>query len=272
LPGAYSTTTQPSEEFPIRYVEPKRSVHSSRGKRSRRSPPNSGRHTDRWSSSGQQPALRPAELFGLERRDLDFRAGVVYVRRAYANGKIKDVKTRRSRRAVPLQTIALEALKRLPDLTERDVLFPGPRGNHIDLRNFRRRNWKPALIAAGVHPSHQPYDLRHTYATFALRADVPVSRFMGPSIAMIDLHYGHLAHDGREHAVALLDNLAAEKAVDARWTLAAVLGKRLRSAQSRPRQVVLTTPGGRLVDGAQKMRHHANQKTDALSRRKAEAL
>jgi integrase len=45
------------------------------------------------------------------------------------------------------------------------------------------------------------YDLHHTYATFALRAGLPVfavSRFMGSSIAMIDHHYGHLAHDSRE--------------------------------------------------------------------------
>jgi hypothetical protein len=50
--------------------------------------------------------------------------------------------------------------------------------------------------------------LAHTYATFALRAGVPVfalSRFMGTSIAMIDLHYGHLAVDSYQHAVSLLD-------------------------------------------------------------------
>ena len=35
---------------------------------------------------------------------------------------------------------------------------------------------------------------------------------------MIDLHYGHLASDGREHAVALLDALARDKLVDAAWT------------------------------------------------------
>jgi hypothetical protein len=37
---------------------------------------------------------------------------------------------------------------------------------------------------------------------------------------MIDRHYGHLARDGREHAINLLD--ATERArvrlVDARWT------------------------------------------------------
>ena len=76
-------------------------------------------------------------------------------------------------------------------------------------------------MAAGVEPLRGLYDLRHTYATFALRAGVSVfavSRFMGSSIAMIDYHYGHLARDSREHAVLLLDALAIERAVDAGWT------------------------------------------------------
>jgi integrase len=38
--------------------------------------------------------LRPSELFGLERRDVDRRLRVVYVRRAYANGRLKHTKTR----------------------------------------------------------------------------------------------------------------------------------------------------------------------------------
>ena len=38
---------------------------------------------------------------------------------------------------------------------------------------------------------------------------------MGASLAMIDRHYGHLARDGREHAVALLDSLAADETA---WT------------------------------------------------------
>jgi integrase len=161
--------------------------------------------------------LRPAELFALEQRDVDLAAGVVYVRRAFAYGRLKKPKTRRSRRAVPLQAIALEALRQLPRSTN-PLLFPARRGGYIDLRNFRRRHWKPAQIAAEIDPLRQPYDLRHTYATFALRAGVSIfdlSRFMGASLAMIDRHYGHLARDGREHAVTLLDSLAAEQAA---WT------------------------------------------------------
>ena len=57
--------------------------------------------------------LRPSELFALEQGDVDRAAGVVQVRRAYANGRVKQTKTRLSRRAVPLQAIALEALDQL---------------------------------------------------------------------------------------------------------------------------------------------------------------
>jgi hypothetical protein len=46
---------------------------------------------------------------------------------------------------------------------------------------------------------------------------------MGASLTMIDRHYGHLARDGRQHAIRLLDmfggdNPADVHAVDAAWT------------------------------------------------------
>jgi len=46
---------------------------------------------------------------------------------------------------------------------------------------------------------------------------------MGASLTMIDRHYGHLARDGREHAIRLLDELSAGQRprwtlVDAAWT------------------------------------------------------
>jgi hypothetical protein len=68
---------------------------------------------------------------------------------------------------------------------------------------------------------------------------VPVfalSRFMGTSIAMIDLHYGHLAVDSHQHAVSLLDALALERAVDAGWTPARKPARPHSDRVSRPRR------------------------------------
>jgi len=165
---------------------------------------------------GAATGLRPAELVALEQRDLDRAGVVVYVRRQVVRGQVKQPKTRRSIRAVPLQAAALEALDLLPEAGP--LLFPAAHGGHIDLHNFRARHWRPAQIAAGIDPVRRPYDLRHTYATFALRAGISIfdlSRFMGASLAMIDRHYGHLARDGRDHAVALLDAYARDSAA---WT------------------------------------------------------
>jgi integrase len=170
--------------------------------------------------------LRPGEWIALEDRDIDRDARVVYVRRAYRNGRVKCPKTEASMRAVPLQTIALTALERLPANGRSRLVFPSPNGGYFDLHNFRNRYWKPAQVAAGITPLRRVYDLRHTFAAFALRAGIStieLSRYMGASLTMIDRHYSHLARDGRQHAIRLLDmfggdNPADVHAVDAAWT------------------------------------------------------
>ncbi|MBV9421580.1 MAG: hypothetical protein JOZ98_01625, partial [Solirubrobacterales bacterium] len=81
----------------------------------------------------------------------------------------------------------------------------------------------PAQRALGIDPIRRVYDLRHTFATFALRAGIStfdLSRYMGASLTMIDRQYGHLAKDGRQHAIDLLDrfNGSCVHTVDAKWT------------------------------------------------------
>jgi len=164
--------------------------------------------------------LRPAEWLALEWRDLDPEARVVYVHRSFTKGRLKCPKTEASRRAVPLQTIALEAIEQQPASRRSALVFPAERGGYLDLHNFRNREWKPAQRAAGIEPLRRIYDLRHTFATFALRAGIStfdLSRYMGASLTMIDRHYGHLARDGREHAIRLLDELSGGQRP--RWTL-----------------------------------------------------
>ena len=158
--------------------------------------------------------LRPAEWIALEKRDIDRKERVVYVRRAFTRGELKIPKTEASMRAVPLQTRALDALDRVKDGYGSPLQFPGDRGGYLDIHHFRPFQWRPAQKAADINPIRRVYDLRHTFATFALRAGIStfdLSRYMGASLTMIDRHYGHLARDGREHAIKLLD------ALDAGW-------------------------------------------------------
>src|SRR5207253_10058879 len=87
--------------------------------------------------------------------------------------------------------------------------------------------FRSAQLAVGITPLRRVYDLRHTFATFALRAGIStfdLSRYMGASLTMIDRHYGHLARDGRDHAINLLDNYSGSAEadvhqVDVAWTL-----------------------------------------------------
>jgi integrase len=170
--------------------------------------------------------LRPAEWIALENRDVDRDGRVVYVRRAFTKGELKRPKTDASVRAVPLQARALDALERIRDRRDSPLLFPGERGGYLDIHHFRPYQWRPAQLAVGIDPLRRIYDLRHTFATFALRAGIStfdLSRYMGASLTMIDRHYGHLARDGREHAIHLLDALNGHGGerwtlVDAAWT------------------------------------------------------
>jgi hypothetical protein len=70
---------------------------------------------------------------------------------------------------------------------------------------------------------------------------------MGTSIAMIDLHYGQLAVDSYQH-VSLLDALALERAVDARWTPARRSVNSHSDTASRPHRRRFSAGGGRSVD------------------------
>jgi integrase len=93
------------------------------------------------------------------------------------------------------------------------LVFPGHRGGVIDLKNFRGSQWKPALDSAGI-PSRRIYDMRHSFATWALDAGLSIfdlSRYMGTSVEMIDRTYGHLAQGAEETARARLDAAYARR-------------------------------------------------------------
>jgi integrase len=149
--------------------------------------------------------LRPEEWIALERRHVNRRAGVLNVAQTFSEGEIIELgKTTRSRRQVPLSRRACAALDRLPARLDTPYLFPAPDGGPLDLHNFRRRQWNPAITSSGIERPARIYDLRSTFASNALAAGVTVfelARVMGTSVQMIERHYGALL-DGAGAGIA----------------------------------------------------------------------
>ena len=98
-----------------------------------------------------ETGLRPEEWIALERRDLDWAGRALAVQRKYAKGIMRPYgKSHRARRRVPLTARAFEAIKQLPPRLDTGLLFPAPMGGRLEIRNWRSRNWYPALEAAGT--------------------------------------------------------------------------------------------------------------------------
>jgi integrase len=136
----------------------------------------------------------------------------VKVRQSIVDRRLRQYgKTARSRRDVPLTARALAAVgERQPGLNSL-LLFPAISGAHVDLDNWRRREWRPAIVAAGLDGRLTPYGMRHTYASFALDAGVSIfelARLMGTSVRVIDDTYGHLVRGSLDRVRVALEERA----------------------------------------------------------------
>jgi hypothetical protein len=77
-----------------------------------------------------------------------------------------------------------------------------------------RRDWGPAVEASGIALPARIYDLRATFASDALAANVSVfrlARVMGTSVRMIERHYGALLDGAGADIADRLDALDLDR-------------------------------------------------------------
>ena len=159
--------------------------------------------------------LRPGEWAALTRADVDRAGRTVSVRRTVSSGEVVALgKTSASLRQVPLSRRALAALAALPPRLDTPLLFPAQHGGPLNLGNWRRRTWAPAVEASGIPLPARIYDLRSTFASDALAAGIPVftvAKVMGTSVGMIERSYGTLLDGAGADFAGRLDALDTER-------------------------------------------------------------
>ncbi len=146
---------------------------------------------------------RWGELVGLKRQKLNLlRRQVIIVGSLEEVGSaspryVEETKTKSSRRTLTippfLGEILAEHLGRVP---ESDFVFVGRDGALLRRNNFRRRHWKPAVLAAELPEHLRFHDLRHTCASILIAQGAhpkEIQARLGHASIMTTMdQYGHL--------------------------------------------------------------------------------
>jgi len=150
------------------------------------------------------------------------------VRRQFSKGRFADLKTRHSRRLVPLSEDLAAEIKRwklrcpkpAPTTeseadTERELVFPHGDGRPLNHGLLLRNGFRPAMRRAKLRQIRF-HDLRHTFASLLIRQNVHPKRIqalMGHSTIRITMDtYGHLMKDHDDGAAEKIAALIAGEA------------------------------------------------------------
>jgi len=180
--------------------------------------------------------LRPSEYLALKWEDIDFERGTLSVVRSLdaepgGGYRLEETKTRNSRRVVKLLPGVLSALVEHRQAQQRQreeagerwneqgFVFTNELGGPLQRHNLAHRYFRKILEEAGL-PQIRLYDLRHTAATLALAAGVPVkvvSEMLGHSSVALTLDVyshvlPHMQEDAARRMAALLEESESDQA------------------------------------------------------------
>lgn len=175
--------------------------------------------------------MRQAELFGLKWEDINWKTGMLQVRRQVyrlrgGGWRFQEPKTRRGKRSIRLGPGLLASLREhfiitIPRMiavagdkwSDHDLIFPNTFGNPLDKWNetdrFQRLAQNAGLKRIRFH------DIRHTCASLLLAHGEPpvrVAAMLGQSIAVLLDTYAHYIPDDSNTAALLMDEITTPTA------------------------------------------------------------
>lgn len=159
-----------------------------------------------WIRLALATGLRSGELAGLQWGDIDVVKRQLVVRRQWYKGNVTTPKSNRLR-TVPLSDVAIDALQRQKSasfMRGRDWVFYDDEGFFGTQRindGFRRIIRKAGVKRIRIH------DMRHTFATKAVRRGVPIEvlqQWLGHSDIRVTMRYAHV---GQQHSASFIDRM-----------------------------------------------------------------
>lgn len=159
--------------------------------------------------------MRWGEAMGLHTHRIDRERKMIHIVETWdeASGRIKPYPKGKLARSVPLLDWVADLLDELglPETADcghthqvgvcRSGLALHRPGAMINIDNWRKRVWAPALRDSGIGHA-RPHDLRHTYASWLIQSGVSleeVARLLGHASASTTKRYAHLAELPAEH-------------------------------------------------------------------------
>lgn len=154
--------------------------------------------------------LRSGEIRALEWGDVDFKTGMLHVRRAEWRRVVSEPKSAAGRRSVSVNVELRHYLTRIKPIG--DLIFSLPGREKVILAHETSRNRLRSFAArAGIDKDRAGWHvLRHTFASWMVMRGVPirtVQGLLGHATLQMTLRYSHLAPEAKSEATNVLDGL-----------------------------------------------------------------
>lgn len=163
--------------------------------------------------------LRLGELCGLQWDDIEFRTGQIRIRRAITKGKngeleIGETKTATGRRIFTLPPSTLALLKRRSKEITTTWVFPSPKKRNEPVAPSSAYHRLKDILAKAELPLIRFHDLRHTFATHAIKNGIDaktLSGILGHTNASFTLdRYTHVTKDMNESAADVVGGFLSD--------------------------------------------------------------